>query len=494
MPAFSDEAHARAGVPFDILTFNGVFHRHHRKVRVLFALADVLIATLAFEAAYQTRIRLPLENVFFLQVPVKALLVGAVALLWPLFGYWLNIYDRLDSANPRVIVRVSFQQTALGVIGLVLVEYMLRLELSRSFTALFATYSFLVLCLCRWKAGAAMGWVRREFGATHYVLVVGTGERARNLGRALEQSARYGIRLVGFLDETNQPALQQIELSRAYPLHPISQLPSLLEHTVIDEVLFAVDSRRLDDLEEVFLLCDEDGVRTRVAVDFFPHVNSEVYLDRLQQTPLLTFAAAPHDEILLFVKRVFDVVVASTALLVLSPLMGLTAALIRLTSRGPFLFKQVRCGLNGRRFVVYKFRSMHHNAEQLKESLRDRNRRGIAFKIPDDPRRTLLGRFLRKFSIDECPQLWNVIKGDMSLVGPRPPVPEEVEQYKRWQRRRLRMRPGLTCLWALEGRDEMDFESWMRKDMEYIDNWSLSLDWKILLRTIPRVLSGRGAH
>ena len=170
------------------------------------------------------------------------------------------------------------------------------------------------------------------------------------------------------------------------------------------------------------------------------------------------------------------------------------AILVRITSPGPAIFRQVRCGLNGRRFTFYKFRSMCENAEDMKAAVAHLNTRdGVVFKIPDDPRLTLLGRYLRKFSIDEWPQLWNVLRGDMSLVGPRPAVPSEVDGYKRWQRRRLRMRPGLTCLWAISGRDNVDFETWMKLDMQYIDNWSLALDWKILLRTIPRVLTGRGA-
>jgi len=277
-------------------------------------------------------------------------------------------------------------------------------------------------------------------------------------------------------------------------VHPLEEIPKLVDTQVVDEIIFVVDSKRLSELEDVLLLCDESGVQTRVAVDFFPHVNSEVYLDRLYQTPLLTFSAAPADELRLMAKRALDIVVAAAALVLLSPLMLLIALLVRLTSPGPVIFRQQRCGLNGRRFTLYKFRSMCENAEELKPQLAHLNEKKTAFKIANDPRVTPLGRLLRKFSLDELPQLWNVLRGDMSLVGPRPPVPEEVERYERWQRRRLRMRPGLTCLWALEGRDELEFDDWIRKDLEYIDNWSLGLDLAILMRTIPSVLTGKGAH
>jgi exopolysaccharide biosynthesis polyprenyl glycosylphosphotransferase len=255
-----------------------------------------------------------------------------------------------------------------------------------------------------------------------------------------------------------------------------------------------VDSRRLAELEDTFLLCDEEGVRTHVSVDFFPHVNSDVYLERIGPAPLLTFAAAPDDEIRLMIKRLIDIALAGASLILLLPFMAAVALLIRVTSPGPAIFRQVRCGLNGRRFVCLKFRSMCEDAETRRAGLEHLNQKQTAFKIADDPRLTPIGRYMRKFSVDEWPQLWNVVRGEMSLVGPRPAVPEEVEKYKRWQRRRLRMRPGLTCLWAISGRDELDFDTWMKLDMQYIDRWSLALDWQIIVRTIPQVLLGKGAH
>jgi len=466
-----------------------VFSGHYRKVKAIFGLTDVLLISAAFIAAYQTRTRLNFERSFYLDFPVAALLLFLSVLCWIGIGYWFNIYEKLDSAHPRVVLRDTFRQCAIGAVSLVVAEFALRLDLSRSFVALFSIYSWILLCLFRINAARVIGAVRREFGKAHFVMVVGSGERALNLGRALEKSSDYGIRLAGFLDD----APGEVQLSATYTQYPLSELPALLREHVIDEIIFAVDSPRLVEMEEVFLLCDEEGVRTRVVVDFFPHVNSQVYLDRLGVTPLLTFSAAPHDEIRLLAKRIIDLVLAAAALVLLLPFMLLAVLLIRLTSPGPAIFRQVRCGLNGRRFVFYKFRSMCDNAEELKPSLKHLSHKSTAFKITNDPRLTGVGRFLRKFSIDEWPQLWNVLKGDMSLVGPRPAVPEEVDLYQRWQRRRLRMRPGLTCLWAVAGRDTLDFDTWMKMDMQYIDNWSLALDWKIILRTIPRVLTGAGA-
>ena len=465
-----------------------------RKARVLFGLSDVIVAALAFEGAYQTRVLLHLEHDFFLTVERKALVLGFSLVAWVAIGLWLEVYEKLDSGHPRVILRDSAKQCAWGALSLVVFEYLLRLELSRFFLALFAAYAWIALLIFRLTAGRVIGVIRREFAAPHYVMVVGTSERARTLAAALERSTEYGIRLHGFLSERGVPTENQIQLRRAYHVHSIAELPVLLRKHVIDEIVFAVGSESLADLEEYFLLCDEEGVRTRVAVDFFPHVNSTVSLERFGATPLLTFSAAPYDEIRLLAKRTVDIVLAAAGLLVLSPFMLLTALAIKLTSAGPVVFQQERCGLNGRRFRFYKFRSMCQNAEALKASVAHLSTRQTAFKIPRDPRLTPLGRFLRKFSIDEWPQLWNVLRGDMSLVGPRPAVPTEVEQYQRWQRRRLRMRPGLTCLWAVSGRDSVDFDTWMKLDMHYIDNWSLALDWKILLRTIPRVLTGRGAN
>ena len=195
-----------------------------------------------------------------------------------------------------------------------------------------------------------------------------------------------------------------------------------------------------------------------------------------------------------FAKRAFDLVLATTMLVISSPIMLAAAIAVRLDSRGPIIFRQTRVGRGGRQFTCYKFRSMCADAEHKKHTLQHLNEMdGPVFKIKQDPRITTVGAFIRKYSIDELPQLINVIRGDMSIVGPRPPVPAEVEKYGERELGRLAVQPGLTCLWALEGRNQLNFRRWMELDLQYIDTWSPGLDWKILLKTIPVVLMGRGA-
>ncbi len=471
-----------------------MFGRHKRKARFLFALADIILTALSFEAAYQIRVYLPLEHVFFMVVPVKALVLASALAAWVGMGFLLRVYDRLDTAGPGAALGDLVRQVAAATLLLLAFLFVLKLDISRAFIALFAALNLVALAGYRVCARPLRGYLRAKFGGLSYFLIVGTGATARQVGRSLEEAEHYGVKLLAFVDPAEHAGAAPLELSKTYQVHPLEKLADLLRRHVVDEIIFATDGEKVSDLESVFLLCDEEGVRTRVVVNFFPHVNSKIYLDQFGNFSLLTFSATPHDEVRLFLKRALDFTLALTGLVIVAVPLGIFALLVKLTSRGPAIFKQIRCGLNGRRFIFYKLRSMCHDAEIQKPNLLPLNERdGPVFKMTKDPRLTRLGRYLRRFSIDEWPQLWNVLKGDMSFVGPRPALPAEVEHYQPWQRRRLRMKPGLTCLWVLQGRDQLDFETWMRLDMQYIDNWSLRLDLKILLRSFPRVLLGRGA-
>jgi exopolysaccharide biosynthesis polyprenyl glycosylphosphotransferase len=470
-----------------------VFDHHKKRAFLLFAAADVILTILAFEAAYQTRAFLPLPRTFFITTPIKALLLGFVLVTWLVLGRSIGVYARLYGSNTRSAILDTVHQVVFGAIGLIVFIYFLRMDISRPFIALFVAYDFVLLSVYRAAAGRLRGWVRRQFGAEFYCIVVGEGREALDVARSIEDAEEFGVRLLSYVDLSGQEG-EAIELRERYPVKRLDEVAALLRNDVVDEVFFVVDAAKLAGLEEIFLLCDEEGVRTRVATHFFPHANSRVFLDRFGDLPLLTFSTTPHDELRLLVKRALDIVFAACALVTLALPMLLVALAVKTTSPGPVIFAQTRCGLNGRRFRFYKFRSMVQNAEALKKDLLHLNEKdGPAFKIAADPRLTVVGGFLRRYSIDEWPQFWNILRGDMSFVGPRPAVPDEVEQYLTWQRRRLRMRPGLTCLWAIRGRDRLDFENWMKMDLEYIDNWSLWLDLKIVLYSIPMVLAGRGA-
>jgi exopolysaccharide biosynthesis polyprenyl glycosylphosphotransferase len=468
-----------------------VLSRQQRSLRPFVFAADLLLIWLAFELAYRTRSALPLKHVFFLTPSVHASVLLFTLAAWPMIGLWLGVYDRPLLEHPLSQAWRTVKHSLGLLVALVVFEYATRLDLSRPFLALLFCYAAILTALAR----LLVDWLAQRYwtrlAEPRHLYVAGTGAEARRIGALIEQSSRFGLRLDGFLGD----AEGQLTLDRSsYPVYPISAFPERLKNAVVDEVIVAVEDSRLPQIEDLLEVCEEEGVQLRLSLDFFPHRRGSLSLERLGTTPLLTLSRTPSDEARLLLKRLTDLVLASLFLIVLSPLLALIALVIRVSSPGPVLFRQQRCGLNGRRFTLLKFRTMVPDAEQRQAELAHLNVKQVNFKIPNDPRQTGVGRWLRKFSLDELPQLWNVLRGQMSLVGPRPAIPAEVEQYKRWQRRRLRMRPGLTSLWAVQGRDALGFEKTMRLDLAYIDSWSLALDWSILLRTIPRVLTGKGAH
>jgi exopolysaccharide biosynthesis polyprenyl glycosylphosphotransferase len=278
-------------------------------------------------------------------------------------------------------------------------------------------------------------------------------------------------------------------------IYKLPDMPEILRNRVIDEVVVACPRSMLGSIVTVVDTCAAAGVPITLLSDIFGDYLPSPQVKRFGSLPALNFAPVHHSRIMLGVKRCIDVVGACAGLLVAAPIIAASVVAIKLTSPGPVFFPQDRCGLNGRRFKMVKLRTMREGADELKASLADLNEMegDRAFKIRDDPRVTPVGRFLRRYSLDELPQFVDVLRGNMSLVGPRPSVPSEVDEYQTFERRRLSMRPGLTCIWQVSGRNNIGFEDWVRLDLEYIDTWSLTNDFKILFQTIPAVLRGTGA-
>ncbi len=473
-----------------------MFARHQRVIGVLYLLADGALALASFALAYAVRSRLVTPRPLYPLSHYPWLAPLAVG-IWLGVGLAAGLYREAPDLRRSLTGPVKVAAFATTLLFAVTFAFKLT-YVSRLLMGFYAVFDLGAMVVFRLLARELSGPLRRALGNYRHFLIVGSTPQAAEIAHLIEENEALGMRLVGFAllgSAGNDPSgIDQSALRRSYPVHALAELPELLRRHVIDEVIFAVGKDDLEKLEETFLVCEEEGVKTRVLLSFFPHAVSKVYLERLGEKPLLTFSTTPENEYLLFLKRVGDFVLAAALLIVLAPVFLLLALLVKLTSPGPVVYRQMRCGLGGRRFTLSKFRSMRAGADSEREELEALNEAdGPVFKIKDDPRCTPVGRFMRKFSLDELPQLVNILKGDMSFVGPRPPLPREVEQYEPWQRRRLRMKPGLTCLWALEGRSRLDFRRWMELDLVYIDNWSPGLDLKILLKTIPVVLLGRGA-
>jgi exopolysaccharide biosynthesis polyprenyl glycosylphosphotransferase len=322
------------------------------------------------------------------------------------------------------------------------------------------------------------------------LLIVGAG----SLGRLTQREIRDGkthrvvVAHLRFEDETADTRLE------APVIGTVDSLEAVLKERVVSEVYIASnDEHRHAEVQTVIRSCERFGVPFALPACGYRLARATPACKGVADGYVHYLSVQPK-RLQWELKRLLDVVASATALLFLAPLLVVAAVAVKLTSRGPVLFGQERVGLHGRTFHMLKFRSMVQNAEKLKAALAAANERsGPVFKMLRDPRVTRVGRFLRKYSVDELPQLLNVLRGDMSIVGPRPAIPSEVVRYEAWQRRRLSVRPGLTCVWQVSGRDHISFGAWMLLDMRYIDHWSLWEDVRLILRTVPVVLTGRGA-
>ena len=322
------------------------------------------------------------------------------------------------------------------------------------------------------------------------VLLIGDRHTIFRFIDTIEGNKALGLRIIGILslDEMGP---------RTFPGYryfgSIEKIRSVFDTETVDIVIMSAYKQKPAMVEKAMLYCQERGVEIWMNPDFMQNALPP-HLDHLEHIPLFVFSMTPRNKFALLVKRQFDIIASLLLIVTFFIPMTIMAFFIRVTTKGPALFIQKRMGLNGRTFMLYKFRTMYSDAQQRKAEYNLKNEmKGPVFKMKKDPRITPFGAILRRFSLDELPQFFNVLNGNMSLVGPRPPLPTEVELYKGWQRRRLSMRPGITCIWQVSGRNRIkDFNKWVNMDLQYIDNWNIWLDFKILVKTIPAVINGTG--
>jgi exopolysaccharide biosynthesis polyprenyl glycosylphosphotransferase len=412
-------------------------------------------------------------------------------LAWPLSLQQLGLYDSQRRASLDDIVG---RLTVAGVISTLLMtatSYVSGAPLAPKFPLLFGAAQFSILMSERLAIFALLRFARRLGRNTRNVLIVGSGPRALMVSRRIEESPHWGLRVIGFLDDADAPVAPAIPPSA---MRKMVDVRRILRDEVVDEVIIAAPRSMFGEIGPVVSACGEAGVPFTLLSDVFGDYLPPPEVTRFGSLAALRFAAVHHSPTRIAVKRGIDLLGGAAALIVAAPIIALAALAIRATSKGPAFFRQTRCGLYGRQFTLYKLRTMVSDAEQRKAALEHLNEMsGPVFKMRNDPRVTPLGRWLRRFSIDELPQLWNVARGHMSLVGPRPALPHEVAQYETFERRRLSMRPGLTCLWQVGGRNRVnDFDDWVRMDLAYIDTWSLTLDLRVLAQTIPAVIRATG--
>jgi exopolysaccharide biosynthesis polyprenyl glycosylphosphotransferase len=347
--------------------------------------------------------------------------------------------------------------------------------------------------------------IRRK-GQDHRAwLLVGRNERSASIAEGILANPHFGVRVARIVDFEKDADADREERLRPFQQLPLAAIPQgettdttvvreIIENEIIDEVVVTLPLRSFyDEVQQVLGLCGEAGISVKFSPDVFDQSGTKVELSHVGSVPMVTHFTGPSDPAQLMVKRAIDVIAAAAALLLLSPLLAAVAAWIKLRSPGPVLFVQTRLGLHGRPFQMVKFRTMREDADALREQYLALNQRDeVAFKIKDDPRIAPGGQVLRRYHLDELPQLWNVLIGDMSLVGPRALPPGEAPGREWWQRRRLSMPPGMTCFWQAAGDPTIPFRKWMELDLEYIDHWSIWLDLRLILETLVRLPRGSG--
>ncbi len=445
----------------------------------------------------QTQTGLSFEEVLSMRIKLgNFILFAGLMFVWHVIFSMFGLYgSRRFAGRFRDIVDYG-KACTVGAVFLLLAAAVFRIRLV---TNLFVVVFWLATIVCtagsRLLLRSALERVRIHGRNLRFMLVVGTNRRAIEFAHRLMRKPELGYRVLGFVDQ-EWHGLQQIEETGLPLVSDFESLPTYLRQTVVDEVVLTLPMRSLHEHgAAITAICEEQGITIRVLNNLFDLKRPRPRTEELVGATLMTHDAGMAEGWPVIVKRIVDVMVSSVALIILSPVLVISAIFIKLTSPGPIFFTQPRLGLNKRRFNIFKFRTMVPDAEKRIRELEHLNEvSGPVFKIKHDPRITPIGSFLRKTSIDELPQLFNVLKGDMSLVGPRPLPIRDCEGFdKDWQRRRFSVRPGITCLWQINGRSSIPFEKWMQLDLEYIDMWSLRLDFEILLRTIPAVLKGSGA-
>lgn len=455
-----------------------------RAVGITAAFSDLFLLVVAYFGAYELRYRMGwLPGLYawdrYLLLPIVA------APVWVWIGYLTGLYSGKRLRVSREIAALAWAAVGTGLVLAAMAFLFKQQHQSRPLVVIYMAFAFL-------QAVSLRSLLRLlEVGrpdSKPRVVVAGGGEQLAEVCRALQLHPEREFVGAILLSDVEPP----LGVRR---LGDLKDAETILRGEVVDEVVFVIPGTHLQEVEQAFSAAEDLGLTTKLSLGFLPATRSRIDYEEVAGTPFLSFSSAPTHPIAHAAKRAFDLVVSVLALVLTAPLFLLIAVAIRLDSPGPIFFGQERSGLNGRRFKLWKFRSMVVDAEAHLERLREANEMsGPVFKMSHDPRVTRVGRILRKTSLDELPQFWNVLLGQMSVVGPRPPLPTEVAQYERWHRRRLSVKPGITCTWQVSGRNEIDFEDWMQLDLAYIDQWSLWLDVKILARTIPAVLFGRGAR